>query len=85
MLCAVECLEQPSKRSLKNYLGRDLHEFLVGKLDKAWAAKHGKKIEVSTAEMLEVAATSSTKKTKRRRRTSLSASATPATEQAETR
>ena len=54
MVCAVECVEQPSKRSLKNYLGRDLHEFLVGKLDKAWAAKHGKTIEISTAELLDV-------------------------------
>ena len=54
MVCAVECVEQPSKRSLKNYLGRDRHEFLVGKLDKAWATKHGKTIEVSTAELLGV-------------------------------
>ena len=54
MLCAVECLEQPSTRSLKNFFDRDLHSYLVTKLDKAWAAKHEK--QLSMAELLEVAA-----------------------------
>ena len=52
MLCAVQCVEQPSTRSLKNFFDRDLHPYLVSKLDKAWAAKHGKQIkEVSSAEL----------------------------------
>jgi len=53
-VCAVECSEQPSTRSLKNFMGNPLFHTLVTKLDEAWSKKHGKKIEVSAAEMLEV-------------------------------
>ena len=55
MVCAIECVEQPSTRSLKNFLGGNLHAYLVNKLDTAWSAKHGKAIqEVSAAELCQV-------------------------------
>ena len=53
-VCAVECSEQPSTRSLKNFMGNPLFHTLVTKLDEAWSKKHGKKIEVSAAEILVV-------------------------------
>jgi len=49
-LCAVLCDLPPSKRSLQNGIGKDLHPFLVGKLDTAWKAKHPGK-EVSSLEI----------------------------------
>ena len=51
-VCAVECTEQPSKRSLKNFMGNPLFHTLVSKLDEAWSKKHGK--EASSAEFYQV-------------------------------
>ena len=51
-LCAVIADVPPSKRDLKNALGRDLIPKLVAKLDEAWKVKHpGKSIEVSSLEL----------------------------------
>jgi hypothetical protein len=49
-LCAVLCDQPSSKRSLQNGIGKDLHPFLVGKLDAAWKLKHPGE-EVSALEM----------------------------------
>ena len=54
-VCAVECSEQPSTRSLKNFLGNPLFHTLVNKLNEAWSKKHGKELkEVSSAELCQV-------------------------------
>ena len=49
-LCAVLCDELPSKRSLQNGIGKDLHPFLIAKLDAAWKTKHPGR-EVSSLEI----------------------------------
>ena len=49
-LCAIACDIQPSKRDLMSAIeGIPLHPYIVGKLDKQWATKHGK--ELSMLEM----------------------------------
>ena len=52
MVCAIECVEQPSKRDIKNALGYPMYPTLVAKLDQLWSKKHNKKVEeVSMLEM----------------------------------
>ena len=65
-LCAVECLLKPSTRELKNGRGFDLHEVMVKKLDKAWAAKHG--TEVSMLELTTLPSGSRRRRRRGRRR-----------------
>ena len=54
MVCAIECVEQPSKRDIKNALGYPMYPTLVAKLDQLWSKKHNKQLEVSSAELYPV-------------------------------
>ena len=54
MVCAIECVEQPSKRDIKNALGYPMYPTLVAKLDQLWSKKHNKQLEVSSAEFCQV-------------------------------
>ena len=54
MLCAIECVVQPSKSDIKNALGYPMYPTLVTKLDQLWSKEHNKEIEVSSAEFCQV-------------------------------
>ena len=50
-VCAILCDTPPSKRQIKNGIGKDLAQFLVAKLEDAWKVKHpGKDVNSFKAE-----------------------------------